>query len=294
MTVAITAASGRLGHAILREFLRQGRGADVVAVARDPARVRVPGVDVRAGDYQSRPAMAAALRGIDTVVLISAPVAGGNDRVALHRNVIDAARDAGVRRVIYTSVIGNGLELATGFAPTQRVNRQTEEDLKASGLQWVVGRNALYLELDLGHIRRAAATGVYTNPGGEGRCPYLTIDEIAVAYAHLARPDGPAGVTLNIAGEALTQAGIVGLACKVFGIRVRYEAISDEESVQKFLRLMPERGEAVARMLTGCFEAMRAGAFDVAPDFEVAAGRPARTVRAMLEGLRAAEEAGKS
>lgn len=292
MTVAITAASGRLGHALLREFRRQGRGADVVAVARDPARVQVPGVEVRAGDYQSRPAMAAALAGCDTVVLISAPVAGGNDRVALHRNVIGAARDAGVRRVIYTSVIGDGRELATGFAPTQRVNRQTEEDLKASGLEWVIGRNALYLELDLGHIRRAVDTGVYTNPGAAGCCPYLTIDEIAVAYAHLARPGGPAGVTLNISGEVLTQAEIVRLACEVFGITVRYEAISDEESVRKFLRLMPERGEAVARMLTGCFEAMRTGAFDVPSDFAAAAGRPARTVRAMLEGLRAAEQGG--
>jgi NAD(P)H dehydrogenase (quinone) len=286
MTIAITAASGRLGHAILRELVRQGGGADVVAVARDPARVQVAGITVRAGDYTSRAAMAAAMAGASTVVMISAPVAGGSDRVPLHRNVIAAARDAGVRRVIFTSVIGNGAEAGTGFGPTQQVNRQTEADLREAGLGWVIGRNALYLELDLIQIRRAAEAGVYTNPAGEGRCPYLTIGEIAYAYAQLARDEGQAGRTYNITGENLNQAEIVGLVREIFGLAVRYEAITDDACIEKFRRLMPERGEAVARMLTGCFQAIRCGAFDVPSDYAAAAGRPARSVRAMLEELR--------
>lgn len=286
--IAVTAASGRLGHALLREFVRQGQGSRVLAVARDPSRVRVPGVAVRAGDYGAAGSMAAALAGADTVVLISAPVAGGSDRVGLHRNVIGAARDAGVRRVLFTSIAGNGVEQDTLYGPTQQVNRATEDDLRHSGLEWVIGRNALYLELDLAHIRKAADTGVYTNPGGAGRAPYLTIDEIARAYAALASDPGRQGEILNITGETLTQAEIVGHACAVFGIDVRYEAISDEACIAKFRRLMPERGEAVARMLTGCFQAIRAGAFDVPSHYAVATGRPAKTVRVMLEELRSA------
>ena len=96
MTIAITAASGRLGHAILRELARQGRAGDVVAVARDPRRVQVPGIETRPGDYGSVAGMAAALAGTDTVVMISAPVAGGAERIPLHRNVIEAARGAGL------------------------------------------------------------------------------------------------------------------------------------------------------------------------------------------------------
>lgn len=290
MTIAITAASGRLGHAMLRELSRQGR-ADVVAVARDPRRVQVPGIETRPGDYGSVAGMAAALAGIDTVVMISAPVAGGAERIPLHRNVIEAARQSGVRRVLFTSVIGNGLEMDTWFGATQQVNRQTEADLQGSGLEWVIGRNGLYLELDLVQMRKSAETGVYSNPAGSGRCPYLTIDEIAYAFARLAVDRQQAGQIYNITSENLTQAELLGLACGIFGMDVRYEALGDEACIAKFRALMPERGEAVARMLTGCFQSIRAGAFDVPSHFREAAGRPPKTVRQMLEGLAAAQKA---
>jgi NAD(P)H dehydrogenase (quinone) len=202
--------------------------------------------------------------------------------------VIAAARNAGVRRVLFTSVIGNGQEMDTFFGATQRVNRQTEADLQASGLEWLIGRNGLYLELDLVQIRKAQETGIYSNPAGEGRCPYITIDEIAYAYAKLAADDSQCGQIYNITGETLTQAEIVGLACEVFGVGVRYEVMSDEACIEKFRRLMPERGEAVAHMLTGCFQSIRAGAFNVPSHFREAAGRPAKTVREMLAGIAAA------
>ncbi|MEQ1802199.1 MAG: NAD(P)H-binding protein [Gammaproteobacteria bacterium] len=289
MTIAITAASGRLGHAILRELGRHGRTGDVVAVARDPGRVQVPGVGKRAGDYASLASMTAALAGIDTAIMISAPVAGGSERIPLHRNVIEAARNAGVRRVLFTSVIGNGREMDTYFGATQRVNRQTEADLQASGLEWLIGRNGLYLELDLIQMRKAQDTGVYSNPAGDGRCPYITIDEIACAYARLAVDGQQAGQIYNITSENLTQADLLALACGIFGLDVRYEAMTDEACIDKFRRLMPERGEAVAHMLTGCFQSIRAGAFDVPSHFREAAGRPPKTVREMLVGLAAAQ-----
>lgn len=288
MTVAVTASSGRLGHAILRELVRQGQVRDVVAVARQPSRVQVPGIDVRPGDYESLESMTAALGGIETLIMISAPVAGGSDRVRLHRNAIAAARECGVRRVLFTSVIGDGRELETWFGPIQQINRQTEADLEASGLEWVIGRNALYLELDLIQMRKAEATRVYSNPAADGRCPYLTIDEIAYAYARLAADERQTGQIYNITGEAQSQAEIVRQACEVFDLHIRYEAISDEACIAKFRALMPERGEAVARMLTGCFQAIRAGAFDVPSHFFEAAGRPAKAVRTLLEDLKTA------
>lgn len=290
MKIAVTAASGRLGHALLRLLPDCAGVADLVAVARDPSRVGVPGIEIRPGDYQSADSMKAALKGIDTAVMISAPVAAGGERVDMHRNVIAAARHAGVQRVLFTSVIGNGLEMNTMFGATQRVNRQTEADLQSSGLGWLIGRNGLYLELDLVHMRRANDSGVYTNPGGEGRCPYISIAEIAYAYARLAADDRQVGKVYNITGEALSQAELLDLACDVFGLNVRYEVISDEDCVAKFRALMPERGEAVARMLTGCFQSIRAGAFDVPSHFREATGRPAKSVRGMMLEIAAAQK----
>ncbi len=282
MKIAVTAASGRLGHALLRCLTEHAGVSDVVAVARNPARVQVPGIEKRPGDYQSADSMRAALHGIHTVVMISAPVAAGGERVGLHRNVIAAARQSGVQRVLFTSVIGNGLEMDTMFGATQQVNRQTEADLQGSGLEWLIGRNGLYLDLDLIHMRKANETGVYTNPAGEGHCPYLSIDEIAYAYARLATDGRQVGQIYNISGEALSQAALLRLACEVFKLSVRYEVISDEECIARFGALMPERGEAVARMLTGCFQSIRAGAFDVPSHFREATGRPAKSVREMM------------
>jgi len=286
--IAVTAASGRLGHALLRRLPEHAGISDIVAIARDPSRVQVQGVEKRPGDYRSVDSMSAALSSIDTVVMISAPVTVAGDRIAMHRNVIEAARRCGVRRVLYTSVIGNGREMDTMFGATQQVNRQTEADLEDSGLEWVIGRNGLYLELDLIQMRKAGETGVYTNPAGEGRCPYLSIDEIAFAFARLATDGRQAGKTYNISGEALTQSELLYLACEIFRFSARYEPNSDDECVAKFQALMPERGEAVARMLTGCFQSIRAGAFDVPSHFRDATGRPAKSVREMMLEIRSA------
>lgn len=282
----MTAASGRLGHALLGELSALAGAGAVVAVARNPARVTMAGPEKRAGDYQSVDGMAAALTGTHTAVIISAPVVNGSDRVALHRNVIAAARLAGVRRLLFTSVIGNGREAGTWFEPTQQVNRQAEEDLKNSGLEWLIARNGLYLELDCLQMLKARDTGVYTNPGGAGRCGYITIDELAYALARMATGAARAGRSYNLVGECLPQAELVALANWTFGMNLDYTTITDGECMEKFRRLMPERGETVARMLTGAFQCIRAGAFDVPSDFAAAAGRPARGMVEMFEDCR--------
>lgn len=289
--IAVTAASGRLGQAVLGYLVQNPGPAEVVAVARSPEKFPLSGINVRAGDYQHREQMTAALAGIHTVLMISAPVVMGTDRVALHRNVISAAKAAGVRRIVFTSVIGSDAEQDTLFAATQRVNRQTEADLAASGLDWAVARNALYLDLDLMHIRKAQESGVYRNNGGDGRCGYLSIDELAYATAKLAANDQANGRIYNLVGESLTQAELVALACEVFGLDVRYETLTVDENIARFMAdpRIAARGEEVARMLTGCFECIARGAFDLPSDYEAVAGRPARSVREQMEAIARAE-----
>lgn len=271
---------------MLRELVAQTDAAHIVAVARMPGKVTAPGAERRAGDYLSVPAMTSAFAGVDTVVMISAPVVPGSDRVALHRNAIEAARVAGVRTLITTSVVGNGREEGTLFASTQAVNRDTEAAVRASGLGWVVLRNGLYLELDVNHVVAAGPDGTYSNPGAEGRAPYIGIDELAYATARVAIAGGHQGRTYNLVSESVTQADLIALVNEAFGLRVRYAAVGDEAYIETFLRRYPERGEIVARMLAGCFQAIRAGAFDVPSDFAAAAGRPPKTMREMVDDVR--------
>ena len=288
MKIAVTAATGRLGQVTLQQLRNRVPEDDVVAVARDPARIDMRGIDKRAGDYQEPEQMHAALTGIDTVIMISAPVAGGGDRLQMHRQVIDAAAHAGVRKLIYTSVIGNELAEGTYFAPFYQVNHDTEEYLKASGMQWVIARNGLYLDLDLVHIRHADSHGgVYRNNAGDGRCGYISIAELGFALARLAVADDCDGMAVNLFGELYTQAELVAMANEACGLNVRYEAISLDDNVARFMQdeRIAARGEDVARMLSGCFQCMEKGAYEVASHFERAAGRPARPVPEQLAEL---------
>ncbi len=290
MKIGVTAASGRLGHAILAE-LHAAVGAEcVVGIARDPARIGIDAIEKRRADYRSLDDMTAALAGIDTVVMISAPVEVGTDRVAMHGNVVQAARRAGVRKLVFTSIVGDDVAEDALFYPVQRVNRDTEALVRDSGLDWIIARNGLYLDLDLRSIRAADGAGAYRTNGGDGRCGYISISELGFALARLAIRDDCNGEIVNLTGENLTQAEIVALANEVFGLDVRYEPITAQQCIDKFMA-RPEyaaRGVEVVRMLAGCFECMADGDLDVASDYERAAGRPVRTTREQMLRLKEA------
>jgi len=288
MRIAVTAASGRLGTATLGELAERLPAANIVAVARDPNRVTTPDVVRRAADYADPRAMTDALTGCEVVLMISAPVAGGGDRLALHRNVIDAAVAAGVRKLVYTSVIGNERAESTYFAPFYRVNAATEQYLKGSGLTWVIARNGLYLDLDLRHIFAAAGSdGVYRNNAGEGRCGYISIAELACALAEIVVSDRCDGMAVNLFGELCTQAELVEYANQAYGLQVRYEPISLEENIARFMRdeSIAARGVEVAQMLSGCFQCMANGAYEVMPHYRRAAGRDAKSIPEQLATL---------
>jgi NAD(P)H dehydrogenase (quinone) len=256
----------------------------VVAIARSPEKLGEAQVEVRKSDYNSVDECAQAMRGLNTVVLVSSP-AGPDNRIEMHQNVINAALQAGVKKVLYTSVVGDGREVETLYAPMAHINRQAERDLEASGLEWIVGRNGLYLEFDVEHIVNAAEQGgVFRNNGGEGRCTYITRDELAFAFARLAASEDHQNGIYNLVSESKTQAELVAIVNDAFSLNVRYEEITDEEC---FGKLEPVRGEVVANMLTGCYQSIRCGAFDVPSNYEAATGRPAKSVKDMVAGIKA-------
>jgi NAD(P)H dehydrogenase (quinone) len=290
--IAVTAASGRLGRATLQALAALYPERPRIAVLRTPAKLAdFPGVETRAGDYGSVEQMTAALRGARAMVLVSAPAIGGLDRVALHRNALEAARRAGVRRVVYTSVIGNGAEMATGFGATQRANRQTEQDLAAAGFEWIVARNGFYLDIDVEVMRAANAKGYYESSSGDGRCGYISIAELAFATAGLVAGDRPANRSYNLVGESISVPDLLLLVNEVLGLDVEYRLLTDAAKLaaaRADLRVLARGGEEIAQMFAGLMQGQRLGAFDVPSEFAAAAGRPCKSMREMLLELRAA------
>lgn len=268
MRVAITAASGQLGSAIVAAAVAELGAEDVVALARTPAKAQHLGVEVRPGDYDDRATLTESLAGIDRVLLVSG-MAEPEDRIQQHRNVIEAAKAAGVSAIVYTSI--QGPETGTGFSPILQSNRRTEEDVRASGLDWTIGRNGIYIEPDVEYVDTYRERGEIANSAADGRCAYTTRAELAYAYARLLTGSEHHGETLLLSGAPLTQTELAGYLNDTFGLSIAYREMGVEEFRAD---RAAELGDFFGTVIGGIYEGIRAGAYDTPGDFEAATGRP--------------------
>jgi len=267
MKIAVTSASGQLGKAIIRSLIDIIGQENVIAIARTPSHAESLGVEVRAGDYNQKAHFDQALKGVDALLLVS-----GNDdpekRRQQHANVIDAAKATGVRKVVYTSIVGPVRD--SDFSSIVNSNRHTEEYLKNSGLAWSIGRNGVYLEPDLEYLDHYRKDGKLTNCAGDGRCAYTTRAELAYAYARMLTEDQHNGQTYNLTGPAITQYELADLMNQVLGTDLRYEPVSVEAYRQQRI---DELGEFMGTVIAGIYQSIRNGDMDVPSDYRKAASR---------------------
>lgn len=284
MRVAITAASGQLGSAAVAAAVAEIGREKVVGLARTPAKAQHLGVEVRPGDYDDRAQLTRSLAGIDRVLLISG-FDPPEQRIEQHRNVIEAAKATGVEKIVYTSI--QGPEHGTAFSPIVRSNRQTEEDVRASGLAWTIGRNGIYIEPDVEYIDTYRERGEIANSAADGRCGYTTRPELAYAYARLLTGTEHDGATFRLSGEPLTQAELAAHLNRAFDLSIGYREMSVEEFRQE---RVAELGEFLGTVIAGIYQGIREGAYDTTGDYEAATGRPHQSWADYVAGL-AAERA---
>ncbi|UTW61589.1 NAD(P)H-binding protein [bacterium SCSIO 12741] len=266
MKIAVTAASGQLGGSIVRELLQNGKH-EVVAVARTPEKVDMPGVEVRKGDYAQPTDWPEALKEVDAVLIVSANGEPGQ-RIGWHRNIIEGAKQSGVQKVVYTSIIGPSSGGA--FSPIVQSNRQTEEDIQNSGLDWAIGRNGLYIEPDFEYVDNYVKEGGIINCAGQGKCGYTSRSELAIAYRHLLENDQHSQGVYNLNGDPVSQNQLAEAINSVFGTRLSFKAISvDEYAAERKAAL----GEFMGTVIAGIYAGIGEGAFNVNSDFQEVVGR---------------------
>ena len=268
MTIAVTAVSGQLGRAVVGALARLDPSQTVVGLARTPERAEGLDIDVRPGDYSDIDQLSTSLKGVATLLLVS-----GNEqpeeRVQQHRNVLDAARAAGVGKVVYTSV--QGAEEGTAFSPVVQSNRQTEDDVRNSGMDWVIGRNGIYIEPDIESLDAYVAAGEVANCAGDARCGYTTRPELADAYARMLIQPAHNGRTYRLHGEPLTQTQLVELLNRTFETQLAYRPMTVEEYREDRVAAL---GDFIGSVIAGIYEGIRHGAHDQPSGFEAATGRP--------------------
>jgi NAD(P)H dehydrogenase (quinone) len=196
MTIAITGATGQLGRLVIEQLKRKTAASNLVALARNPAKAADLGVQTRAADYTQSATLEAALAGIDTVLLISGNELG--QRAAQHANVIAAAKKAGVKRIVYTSLLRADTS-ALSLAPE---HRQTEADLKASGIAYTILRNGWYTENYTGSIAPALAHNAFYGSARDGKVSSAARADYAEAAAVVLTTSGHEGKVYELAGDA--------------------------------------------------------------------------------------------
>lgn len=213
---AVAGASGQLGRLALGELVGRVGADKVVALARDPAKLADAGVAVRVADYDRPETLVPALAGVERLLLISGNAVGA--RVAQHKAVIDAAREAGVKLIAYTSIL-HADSSTIGLAEE---HRQTEALLRESGLAFVLLRNGWYNENYTGALAPSVAHGAIIGSAGTGRIASATRADYAAAAA-VALVSAQGGEVYELAGDAaFTMADFAAEVAQVAGKPVAY------------------------------------------------------------------------
>jgi NAD(P)H dehydrogenase (quinone) len=188
--IVITGASGHLGGRVARIL-----GGGTRLVVRDPARAPGYSDDVAVASYDDFDAVRRALGGADVVFMVSGSEAP--DRVAHHRNFVDAAAAAGAGHIVYTSFVGAAPDAVFTLG---RDHWATEEHIRASGLPFTFLRDNLYADF---LPMMAGEDGVIRGPAGDGRAALVAQDDIAeAAVAVLQSFASHAGSIYNMTGPA--------------------------------------------------------------------------------------------
>lgn len=280
MTILVTGATGNLGRLIIAGLLERGSDPQsIVAGARNTAKAADLGVRVVHLDYTDAASVATAVEGIDTVVLVSGSEVG--QRVAQHRAVIDAAKAAGVSKLVYTSVP----KATTSDLILAPEHKATEELIAAAGVPAVILRNNWYTENYVADLTRSAETGVLAAGAGDGRVASASRRDFAEAAAAVALKDGHIGEVYELAGDvAWTYSDLAATFSELTGREVSYVRLGFDDQVAALREAGLDEGTA------GFVAALDAGIKDgaLADTDGTLARLIGRPTTPLLEGLRAA------
>lgn len=285
-TLAITGASGQLGQLVLAALLKKVPAERIIAAARTPSKLDgfvARGVTVREADYDKPETLAAAFSGVDRLLLISASEIG--KRVAQHKAVIEAAKAAGVKLLVYTSL----LHADTSPISLAEEHRQTETMIKESGIPYVILRNGWYTENYTVSIPMALQHKALLGSAGEGRISSATRADFAEAAAVVLSSDADhAGKVYELAGdEAYTLAELAAEISRQAGQEVVYQDMPEE--AYKGVLLQAGLPEPVAAMIASSdAHAGRGALFDNARQLSKLIGRPTTSLsEAVAQALKA-------
>lgn len=268
MKIGVTGATGQLGRLVVENLKGKLAAETIVALVRTPEKATGLGVEARVFNYTQTDNLLASLRGIDKLLLISGNELG--QRLPQHVAVIDAAQQAGVKHIIYTSILhadSSPLSLAVEHFGT-------EEALKKSGVTYTILRNGWYTENYTGSAKGAIGAGAFIGNAGEGKISSAARADFAEAAAVVLAGEGHEGKTYELAGdEAYTLAELAAEISSQSGKTIPYNNLTEAQyaDILKSFGLPDGLAEMLANSDTG---ASKGGLFDDSHTLSTLIGRP--------------------
>lgn len=268
MSIAITGAAGQLGKIVVTRLIEKGYTDKIVALVRNLEKAAGLGVRTVYAEYEDPASLKSALEGVQTLLLISANEVG--KRANQHKNIINAAKDAGVLWIVYTSLL-HADTTTLNLAPE---HLETEAAIRESGIAYTILRNGWYTENYTGFVAGAVLNGAFIGSAGAGKLSLAARKDYAEAAVAVLSTEGHQGKVYELAGDlAYTLTDLAAEVSKQTGKEIPYENIPENEYADKLEKagLPPVWANGIASWDTA---ASRNDLFDDTKQLSQLIGRP--------------------
>ncbi len=279
MSMLVTGATGKLGSKVVEHLLKSVSADQLAVSVRDPNKaegLRARGVEVRHGDFDRPETLDNAFAGVERLLLISTD--GDNDtRIRQHGHAVEAAKRAGVQRIVYTS-LARASDSKLMLAP---VHKFTEEAIRSAGMPYTFLRNNWYLENEAPSIQAVMAGAPWITSAGSGRVGWAAQQDYAAAAAAALTGSGHENKSYELSGPPLTQEQFAAELSAVLGKEVLLQQVDDAA----YADIMKGAGvpDFIIPMLVAIQQGIREGELDVdRSDFATLLGRPTTPIKDAL------------
>jgi NAD(P)H dehydrogenase (quinone) len=289
-TLLVTGAAGQLGQSVIRHLIETFNvsPSSIVAATRSPDKLSglaAKGVVVRKADFDDPATLPTAFAGVDRLLIISTDsLDTPGKRLAQHKVAIEAARKAGVKHILYTSMPSPDKSLVT-FAPD---HLGTEQAIKASGAGYTILRDAWYMDNYLMGLPHSLKDGKWYTAAGTGRVPNISREDCALAIAAALASAATESAVYTLTGDQpMSMSEVAAVVTEVTGKALDVVQVNGEQLAGGMTGAgLPK---FVVDMLVSADANIRAGNFEaVSGDFKKLTGKDPQTLKTFLEAHKAA------
>lgn len=284
--ILVTGATGHFGKAAINFLLSKGvPSSGISALVRDASKAEDlsgKGVTLITGDYNDYQSLVKAFSGVDKLLLVSS--SDLEARSSQHVNAVKAAKEAGVKHIIYTSFQRKN----ETNSPIQFISEShlvAESEIKASGLTYTILQNGLYADIIPWFVgEKVFETGIFL-PAGQGAAAFTSRLDLAEAAANIVIGSGHENKTYQVAtNETNSFADVANILSEISGKSVGYTAAT----VPVYLDVLTKAGVPAGyiHMFAGFSEAISQGEFDFTNnDLETLLNRRPTTLKDFLKAV---------